>query len=583
MTNPGIPTIVICDPIHAQGVDRLRQVGRVIQLDQAYAPDELVDVAHDADVLIVRSRTHIPARVINALPNLKIIARAGAGLDNIDVSTARARGIQVINAPNANTLAVAELTMGLIIALARHIPAADASMKQGRWEKKRFLGSLLDGKTLGIIGFGRIGRQVARRAMAFGMRVIVNQPRLTPELALSEGVTPYDLYDLLEIADFVTLHVPLRPENRGLIGRKELAHMKPGAYLINTARGGVVDEAALLDALNEGRLAGAALDVFQNEPRPNPQLISHPRVIATPHLGASTHESQRNAAVTIAEAIVKELEGMRTAGTLNLHMVPISQVVTHEHVDPKRVQRLRQAMERSRILQDPPVVAFWDGKYVVLDGATRTTTLRQMGAPHLVVQLVTPGQDITLHTWNHAVSHLDFQAFQQAVAEIPHFTLRPTSLAMAQERLKKGLALAYLQHRRGDTYLMESDAGTWFEQLDAIREAVDTYARLGEVERTLNMDLERLSYDFPDLNMLVVFRPLNLHEILQAASHGHPMPAGVTRFVIPGRVLRLNLPLDLMLEPGDLESKNERLHQFLAEKMARASVRYYQEPVVLLE
>ncbi len=583
MSKLGIPTIYICDPIHKQGVDRLRQIGRVVQLEQAYSPEELIQVAHDADVLIVRSRTHIPARVINALPELKIIARAGAGLDNIDVSTARARGIQVINAPDANTLAVAEHTLGLMIALARHIPAADASMKQGKWEKKRFLGSLLEGKTLGIIGFGRIGRQVARRAAAFGMRIVVNQPRLTPELALAEGVTPYDLYDLLEMADFVSLHVPKRPENIGLIGKEELARMRKDAYLINTARGGIVDEVALLDALNSGHLAGAALDVFENEPHPNLDLVRHPRVIATPHLGASTQESQRNAAVTIAEQIATELEGIRTAGSLNLHMVHISEVVTHENVDQKRVERLRQAFQSSQTLQDPPVVAFWDGKYVVLDGATRTTTLRQMGLPHIIVQLVTPGQDITLHTWSHAVSHLDFEAFRQAVSQVPTLTLHPSELKSAQERLQRGHILAYLQRLDNNVYTLTSDAPTWFEQIDAIRQAVDIYARMGEVERTLNTDPQRLVYDFPHLSMIVVFRPWNLLEILQAAAHGHPMPAGVTRFVIPGRVLRLNAPLSMMADNISLEEKNTRLREFIAEKMARANVRYYQEPVVLLE
>ena len=583
MTQPGIPTIIICDPIHKQGVDRLRQIGRVIQLERAYSPDELIHEARDADVLIVRSRTHIPARVIHALPNLKIIARAGAGLDNIDVSTARARGVKVINAPDANTLAVAEHTLGLLIALARHIPAADASMKQGKWDKKRYLGTLLEGKTLGIIGFGRIGRQVARRAAAFGMRIIVNQPRLTPELALAEGVTPYDLYDLLEMADFVTLHVPMRPENIGLIGKEELARMKPGAYLINTARGGIVDESALLEALNSGHLAGAALDVFENEPHPNPDLVTHPNVIATPHLGASTHESQRNAAVTIAEQIAAELDVFRTAGSLNLHMVPISEVVTHENVDQKRVDRLRQAIQRTQTLQDPPVVAFWDGKYVVLDGATRTTTLRQMGAPHLIVQLVSPGQEITLHTWSHAVSNLDFDRFLEAAKAIPHLTLYPTDLKSAQERLQHGRILAYLQQVDGRVYALASNAPTWFQQIDAVREAVEAYSQLGEVERTLNTDLQRLAYDFPHLSMLVVFRPWNLLEILQAAAHGHPMPAGVTRFVIPGRVLRLNAPLAMMTAEASLEEKNARLRTFIAEKMARANVRYYQEPVVLLE
>ncbi len=583
MTVLGIPTIVICDPIHKQGVHRLRQIGRVVELERHYPPDELIEVARDADVLVVRSRTHIPSRVINALPDLKIIARAGAGLDNIDVSTARARGIQVINAPDANTLAVAEHTIGLMIGLARHIPAADASMKQGAWEKKRFLGSLLAGKTLGIIGFGRIGRQVARRAAAFDMRVIVNQPRLTPELALSQGVTPYDFYDLLELADFVSIHVPMRPENIGLMGETELARMKPGAFLINTARGGIVDEDALLDALTSGHLAGAAMDVFANEPKPRLDLVQHPRVIATPHIAASTRESQQNAAITIAEQIAESMDSSRTAGTLNLHMVPTSEVVTHETIDQRRVNRLRQEFERDGILTDPPVVAFWDGRYVVLDGATRTTTLRQMGMKHLIVQLVSPGQDITLHTWSHVVSHLDFDAFLKKAKDVEHLILRQTSEEKARDRLQKGLALAYIHHPQQGVILMESDAPTWLQQLDTIREAVDIYSADGEVERTLNTDLTRLEYDFPDLTMLVVFRSLDVHEILMAAAHGHPMPAGVTRFVIPGRILRLNAPLAIMASNQSVEEKNRWLRNFIADKMSRANVRYYQEPVVLLD
>jgi len=582
MTTLHIPTIVICDPIHAQGVDRLRQIGRVVQLQRKYAPDELAAVAKDADVLIVRSRTHIPAQTMTALPNLKIIARAGAGLDNIDVSTARARGIQVVNAPDANTLAVAEHTLGLMLSLARHIPAADASMKNGAWEKKRFLGSLLAGKTLGIIGFGRIGRQVAHRAAAFDMRVIVNQPRLTPELALSEGVTPYDLYDLLELSDFVSLHIPMRPENRGMMGEQEFARMKPGAYFINTARGGIVDEVALLAALNDGRLAGAAVDVFANEPNPNPELAHHPLVIATPHIAASTQESQRDAAVTIAEQIAEKMENARSAGSLNLHIAPLSEVVTHESVDQKRVDRLREQFDRYQVLNDPPVVAFWDGKYVVLDGATRTTTLRQMGIKHLIVQVVTPGQEIALHTWSHVVSNLDFDAFQRQVEAMDHVALRPVSEDQAKERLQKGLALAYIRHLERGVFLLESDATTWLQQLDAVRTAVNTYAAAGEVERTLNTDLQRLRYDFPNLSMLTVFRPLGIHEILQAAAHGHPMPAGVTRFVIPGRILHLNAPLDMMASEQSIEEKTRWLRNFIADKMSRSNVRYYQESVVLL-
>lgn len=578
------PLIYVCDPIHEAGLDRLRQVGRVIVLDRAHSAEALMDVARDADALIVRSRTRIPADLILALPRLKLIARAGAGLDGIDVSTARARGINVINAPDANTLAVAEHTMGLILALARNLTRADAALKAGRWAKSELMGLSLRGKTLGIIGFGRIGRQVARLAAPFGMRIIVNQPRLTPELALSEGAMPHDLHDLLAQSDFVTLHVPMRAQNQNMIAADELAMMKQGAFLINTARGGLVDEAALLAALESGHLAGAGIDVFASEPTPDPALVQHPRVIATPHIAASTHEAQRDAALAVAEQIAELLDVWASStGSLNLRVVPLSDIVTHEHVDPKRVERLAARFEKSGALSDPPVVSFWDGKYVVLDGATRTHTFHHLGIDNIAVQVVNAEDDITLHTWNHAVSRLDFAAFLDGIAAIPHLHVRASTLEEAEAHLHSGAAFAFLNHLSRGIYLLDSDAPTWLERLDAVREVVDLYNRMGEVERTLVNDMTRLRNDFPGLTMTVTFRPLDTKEVLQAAAHGHPMPAGVTRFVIPGRILRLNLSLEDLRRPGSLEEKNVWLQAWLHERMARASVRYYQEPVVLLD
>ncbi|NOZ71874.1 MAG: hypothetical protein GXP38_08165 [Chloroflexi bacterium] len=584
MPNTCTPTIVICDPIHADGIDRLRQIGHVISLDRRYSPEELIEVAREADALIVRSRTHVPAEVINNLSKLKVIGRAGAGLDTIDVSAARARGVSVVNAPDANTVAVAEHTIGLMISLARHIPAADASLKQGYWHKSKLLGVTLYGKTLGIIGFGRIGREVAKRAAAFGMRIIVNQPRLTPELALAAGAEPHDLYDLLAEADFVSIHIPLRPQNKNLIGARELALMKPQAYLINTARGGIVDEEALLATLRAGHLAGVAIDVFASEPTPNLELVQHPRVIATPHIAASAREAQRDAALTVAEKVAEILDVWQSsAGSLNLRVVPLDQVVTHESVDPKRVQRLRKRLSKDGTLSDPPVVAFWDGKYVVLDGATRTSTLREMGFEHIIVQTTTPDQDVQLHTWNHAVSNLDFDAFLAAIADIPHLHVEEVTQEEAETRLLKGSALSYIHHPTRGFIALQVEAPTWLEQLDVIRDIVDVYSRLGNVERTLVTDISRLQHDFPDLTMSVVFRPLEIKEILQAASYGHPMPAGVTRFVVLGRILRLNAPLDELKKPGSLSEKNRWLQRLLTHKLARSGVRYYQEPVFLLD
>ncbi|MGH2536021.1 MAG: hydroxyacid dehydrogenase, partial [Candidatus Promineifilaceae bacterium] len=259
------PHILVCDPIDEAGLALLRGCVEV-EARPGLAPAELLEIVPDFDALVVRSATEVTAEVIAAGRRLSAVARAGSGLDNIDVEAARAAGVRVYNCPDANTLAAAELTLALMLALARNLPEAVNSLRAGRWERGRLAGINLHAKTLGIVGFGRIGREVAGRAQAFGMRVLTNQRRPTSELALAERVNNLDLDDLLARADFVSLHAPLTEETAGMIGAAQLGRMRPTAYLINTARGGLIDEPALLAALDAGQLAGAALDVFAAEP-----------------------------------------------------------------------------------------------------------------------------------------------------------------------------------------------------------------------------------------------------------------------------------------------------------------------------
>ncbi|GIU91429.1 MAG: hypothetical protein KatS3mg011_0335 [Acidimicrobiia bacterium] len=230
------PRVLVCDPIAEEGLDLLRRHFDV-DVVPGLPPSELAERVSEYEALVVRSSTRVDREVIERGERLKVVARAGSGLDNIDVEAALAHGVDVINSPDATTVAVAELTIGLILALARRIVVADAALKQGRWEKRALIGTNLAGKTLGVVGFGRIGRAVATRARAFGMRIVTNQRRPTPELYLEAGVEPLDLYDLLAQSDFVTLHVPLRDDTKHLIGRRELRTMKPTAYLVNTSRG----------------------------------------------------------------------------------------------------------------------------------------------------------------------------------------------------------------------------------------------------------------------------------------------------------------------------------------------------------
>jgi len=294
--------ILVTDPIHEDGIKMLREVGEV-DVRTGLTPKQLLEKIGSYDVLVVRSATKVTKDVTEAGRKLKIIARAGAGLDNIDVQAASARGIELINAPEAPTIAVAELVIGLMLSWARQLSRADASTKQGRWEKAQLMGSELRGKTLGIIGTGRIGRAVGYRAKAFLMNLLAFDVEQSIEFAERTGARYVDLGELLRKSDFVTLHIPLLPETHHMIGRRELGLMKPTAVLINTSRGEVVDEAALADALQRGKIAGACLDVYEREPPRDSPLLKLPNAILTPHIGASTAEAQCEAALLIAEKI----------------------------------------------------------------------------------------------------------------------------------------------------------------------------------------------------------------------------------------------------------------------------------------
>ena len=325
-TNTNRPRILVADPIAAKGVDLLRGVADVDER-HGLSPDRLIALIPDYDALVVRSETRVTAAVIAAGARLRIIARAGVGVDNIDVEAASRRGVLVVNSPTGNIAAAAEHAVALIFALARNIPQAAASLREGRWERSRFVGAELRGKTLGIVGLGKVGAEVARRAGegGLGMRLIAADPYASPDTARPLGVELLTLDELLPQADFLTVHTSLTAGTRGLIGASELARMRPTARVVNTARGGVIDESALLDALNTGRIAGAALDVFTQEPpgedTPARALIAHPRVVATPHLGASTAEAQVNVALDVAEQLAEVLRGGAARGAVNAPLI----------------------------------------------------------------------------------------------------------------------------------------------------------------------------------------------------------------------------------------------------------------------
>ena len=299
--------ILITDGLDQSGQSILRANANVDD-QSGISADDLLKVIPDYDALIVRGRTKVTPSTMDAAARLKVIGRAGVGLDNIDLDAAKKHKITVVNAPMSTSLAVAELTFGLLLALAREIPRADAGMKRGEWLKKELEGVELSGKTLGLIGFGRIGVEVGKRASAFGMNVIAYDPLISEDEIKERGAEPVSIQDLYAWSDFISLHLPLNVQTRDMMGKLAFSQMKDGVRIACAARGGIIDESALLHALNSGKVAGAALDVFGQEPPGLTETISHPRVIATPHIGAQTVEAQSRASEDIANEVLSALQ-----------------------------------------------------------------------------------------------------------------------------------------------------------------------------------------------------------------------------------------------------------------------------------
>ncbi len=309
--------ILVSDELSAEGLEVLREYAEV-DFKPDIKPEELLAEIGAYDALVVRSRSKVTAEVIEAGINLKIIGRAGVGVDNIDVDKATEKGVVVVNAPEGNTISAAEHTIALLTSLARNVPAANYSIKRGEWKRSNFTGVELNNKILGVIGIGRIGSEVARRARAMNMKTIGYDPYISSEKAEKVGIMMVTFENLLKQSDFITFHMPHNPQTHHLIGAKELAMLKPGVRIINCARGGLIDENALCDALREGLVAGAALDVFEQEPPASCSLLEQENFIATPHLGALTYEAQTNVALQVAEQIVKALKGEPIVSAVNM-------------------------------------------------------------------------------------------------------------------------------------------------------------------------------------------------------------------------------------------------------------------------
>jgi D-3-phosphoglycerate dehydrogenase len=313
-----MPKVLISDQMDPKAAEIFRAKGVEVDERPGLSKDELKAIIGDYDGLAIRSATKVTADVLEAAANLKVIGRAGIGVDNVDIPAATARGVVVMNTPFGNSITTAEHAIALMFALARELPAADASTQAGKWEKNRFMGVELTSKTLGLIGAGNIGSIVAERAIGLRMKVIAYDPFLTPERAIDLGIQKVELNELLARADFITLHTPLTEQTRNILSREALAKTKPGVRIINCARGGLIDEAALKEGLESGHIAGAALDVFVEEPAKQSPLFGTPGFVATPHLGASTTEAQVNVAIQVAEQMSDFLVRGGVTNALNM-------------------------------------------------------------------------------------------------------------------------------------------------------------------------------------------------------------------------------------------------------------------------
>lgn len=369
--------VLICDPISPKGIALFKQRPEfnVTVLDKRLPEAELLPLVSETAAIVVRSETKITRKVMEAAPKLKVVGRAGVGVDNVDVEAATQRGIVVMNTPSGNTISTAELTFSMLLALARKIPQANASMKLGEWNRKSFQGIELCNKTLGVLGMGRIGTEVARRALAFGMKVVAYDPYLSISRAKALQVELFEnLEDIYSRADFITVHMPLTEETKGMLNTATFAKMKKGVRLLNCARGGIINENDLYEAIKSGQVAGAALDVYETEPAPKDfKLRELPQIIMTPHLGASTEEAQENVGIEVAEAITDFLVNGTVRNAVNL---PNLDAKTFETVKPflTLAEKLGRLLAQVSPKRNDQLIVTYGGKAAELptDPVTRT-------------------------------------------------------------------------------------------------------------------------------------------------------------------------------------------------------------------
>ncbi|UCG23766.1 MAG: pyridoxal-phosphate dependent enzyme [Chloroflexota bacterium] len=572
------PKILVTEPASPDFLAAMRNEAQV-DIKTGLEEEELQDIIGPYHGLVVAENTPVSSQVIEYGYSLRFISSSGSRLDNIDVSAARALGIDVHYDPGIKAVNEAEATLGHMLDLLN-------------WQNLGSEGAVehgLAGKTLGLVGFGRTGLQVAQRAASFDMQVLVNQPRLTPELALSAGVTVTELNTLLSEADIVSLHLPSNAETSRMIGRRHLDRMKPDAFLINPSHFELLDVVALLQVMERGHLGGAAIIAPSDAVAPDAadhldKLKAQRRILLLPQSVAARGDQPADKSTELIDKTLASLRTRLPSESLSLDVLPVEHVLPHEMIDEKRVARLMSLLERDGRLVNPPVVLPWQGRYIVLDGATRYTALARLGYSYIIAQVVSAASpEFELHTWFHVISgRQPFSALQQELVQLPDlYMTEMTSAELPMVFVNRPAAICYFVDRQGGTTLAEAfDAR---DKLTVMKEMVSHYTAYGKVERTLLADLGRLKAHFPDMIAAAVFPQLKPEEVFAAAARGDNLPAGLTRFVISGRILRLNASLERLKRDEPLADKRVWLNRLLADRLAASRLRYYQEPVVLLD
>ena len=390
-----------------------------------------------------------------------------------------------------------------------------------------------------------------------------------------------DLKILFSSSDFISLHIPGRPENTNFVNAELLSFMKPTAYIINTSRGTIMDEDALLFALDKGFLAGAALDVFKIEPAIDNLLVAHEKTIVSPHIAASTDDAQQSAAITVAEQILDILFEPEHENPLGLAVIPLDKVFPHELIDPRRVENLIEKINASDVFTNPPIVVQSKDYYVVLDGATRVSAFKKLGYPHIIVQVLKDRNKYKLDTWFHAIRKIDTKILLNLLDELPEITMVKSDLKTVQAEMVEHGGLCYLQTMDKTVYHIQPNGD--INHLDALNKLTDIYIQASHVTRTLHDDIDILLNEFPDLTGVVAFPVFTLDQVLQITDAGNVIPSGITRSIISGRVMRLNAEFKFLKSDRDIDEKNRWLYDLVMEKLSNDQARYYAEPIYLLD